>query len=383
MNEIKDGISANVYYLSKALKKNKCELWVLGLNPTVEKISCIESEGIQYVNLPCRYNSLYRKMLKLMSYSGNFLQDMEKKYNIDVFHGHGGYVGPIAKTEFLKSKKIMTLHTTYEEDDYVVNDLKSQGLYVKSYLHQLKYPKYFLKKWRSWYFHKMDGVISVTKHNVDVTSGAYGLPSDLYDVIYNGVDINELKKYVEYSSEPRRNIIYFGRLDARKGVHILITAMATVVRKNPDVTLDIVGDGRYREYLMKLAKKLGLSKNTVFHGFLDRKSLLQKLCESGIVVIPSLYEGIPVTLFESGALRKPIVVSALPGVKEILTDYNDCLMFTPGSIEELTHAISLLLSDECLCRKLGKNLRELVEKNYSWETAAVKTLGVYKKRVML
>jgi glycosyltransferase involved in cell wall biosynthesis len=98
-----------------------------------------------------------------------------------------------------------------------------------------------------------------------------------------------------------------------------------------------------------------------------------------MVVIPSLYEGIPLTLFESAALGKPIITSSLPGICEVMTDEHTCLMSPPGDTKGLADSIMRLLSDENLRQEIGKNAKRIVEKNYTWDHIAEKTMKVYQK----
>lgn len=165
-----DGITSHVNFLSKSLQQLNCTVWILSLDNNVKQVTFVESNGIIHVCIPCRWNNLLMKMITLLKAGTKHLIDLEKEHDIDIFHGHGGYVGPIAMAPFSNNRKIMTLHTTYEEEAYTFQDYICKQFYLQAISQQILYNNLILEYWRKWYFKKMNKIISVTKHNVTVTS---------------------------------------------------------------------------------------------------------------------------------------------------------------------------------------------------------------------
>jgi len=306
------------------------------------------------------------------------LLELDEEFDIDVIHGHGGYVGPVAKAPLDKCK-ILTLHNTYEYDNFVIDDLKRQGFYARAFLRSLFHPQFLLNRYRRWYYNHVDRIISVTHYNAEITNKMFGVSLDKFSVVYNGFDLPEYSEKMVERGENRFDLLFVGRLAPLKGVPVLLRALEKIKVRYSQVRLALVGDGEYSGYVTNLIGDLGLGENVVLTGFLPREDLYDIIASSRIVVMPSIQEGIPVSLFEAAAFGKSIVVSRLSGISEVLRDGIDCLMFSPGDVDECADRISLLLSNSDLCDKLGVNAKTNVSSKYSWDDIAKSTVKVYEE----
>jgi glycosyltransferase involved in cell wall biosynthesis len=112
----------------------------------------------------------------------------------------------------------------------------------------------------------------------------------------------------------------------------------------------VAGDGsiepdfRYRDFLQKLAKKLGVDKKVLFTGWLEKEDLWKIYLASDLFLLPSLSEGMPNALLEALGLNLACMGSRIPGIKDIL-QYEE-LMFDPEDGEAIVHKLNRFLSDE-------------------------------------
>lgn len=156
------------------------------------------------------------------------------------------------------------------------------------------------------------------------TRGKYGIPGDA------------------------RVLVTAGVLNRGKNIETLVECAQKIEMKN--VYFLIVGDGsiepdlRYRDSLQKMAKKLGVDKQLLFTGWLEKEDLWKIYLASDLFVLPSLSEGMPNALLEALGLNLACMGSRIPGIKDIL-QYEE-LMFDPEDEEAIAHKVSRFLSDE-------------------------------------
>jgi glycosyltransferase involved in cell wall biosynthesis len=185
--------------------------------------------------------------------------------------------------------------------------------------------------------------------------------------IPNAVDLSEMPSEAEKVSEPQ--ITYLGRLSKEKGVDILIRAALMGLRG-----VVVAGDGPMKPLVERAAQK-GLLK---FLGPLPRTKALRILAGSDAVVLPSREEGVSTVLLEAMALRVPIVATKVGGTIEILKNGEDALLVSPDP-REIKDAITRLLEDNNLTRKLIENAYQRLLNNYEWKIVLKKYLELYRK----
>jgi len=150
------------------------------------------------------------------------------------------------------------------------------------------------------------------------------------------------------------------RLYEQKGVRYFIDAFPIIREKYPGVKFVIAGDGPLQDELESQVRQLGMEADTVFTGFCPDMPLILSLLD--IKVLPSLWEGVPFTVYEAMAMGKPIVSTNVDGLKEVLKDGRNALMVPPKEPTLLAEKILYLLENEEVAKGLGKQAREDAKK---------------------
>jgi glycosyltransferase involved in cell wall biosynthesis len=127
----------------------------------------------------------------------------------------------------------------------------------------------------------------------------------------------------------------------------------------------VIGDGPQRPMLEHEAARLGLNGHVIFAGELEGSLRNAVLHLSRVVVLPSLSEGLPVTILEAMALAKPIVTTNVGGNREAVVDGVNGLLVPPRDPEALASAVHRLVSDEALAARLGQAGRRRFEACFS------------------
>ncbi|MGA2465967.1 MAG: glycosyltransferase family 4 protein, partial [Thermodesulfobacteriota bacterium] len=154
-------------------------------------------------------------------------------------------------------------------------------------------------------------------------------------------------------------LVTAGILNRGKNIEMLINCFPRIGIKN--LYLLVVGDGsteadfRYKDSLQGLAKKLGVDKQVIFTGWLEKEDLWKIYQASDLFVLPSLNEGMPNAMLEALGFGLPCLGSRISGVKDILQ--HEELMFDPKDEKDIVRKISRFFSDEQLSNHIAKLCR--------------------------
>ena len=203
-------------------------------------------------------------------------------------------------------------------------------------------------------------------------------------VIYNGIDISFYDR-IEYNENIRREleikqeeqvILTGGRLCAEKGLDYFLEAASLVIKTYRDVKFLIVGQGDKKSILLQRTEHLGLNEYVIFTGY--RKDLPELIKISDVVVLSSLWEGMPNLLIEAMALKKPVIGTNVGGTKELITNGIRGFLVSAKNSQQLAGAMLCLLQDAGLRKKMGENGYEFVKKNLSLRNMVKKYEELYE-----
>ncbi len=182
---------------------------------------------------------------------------------------------------------------------------------------------------------------------------------------------------VDHTPSGRRGlrIGYVGRLEARKGVEVILEAMA----EEPDWSLQVVGEGEHRGFLQGQAKDLDLEGRVEFRGHVAQQELVGLYRTFDVVVVPSLptpswEEQFCRVAVEAMASGVPVVASATGALPEVVADGG--LLFPPGDVAALRQALRELTRDPPRRHELGRRGRAR-SRLFSWEAVAEGQRALY------
>lgn len=164
--------------------------------------------------------------------------------------------------------------------------------------------------------------------------------------------------------------VYVGRLSREKNVE----AVVELARRIPGATFLVVGDGPEAGRLREKAKEV---KNIVFTGGVSRRIALKYIKGSDVLVLPSLMEGLSTVVLEAMAMKTPVVASNVGGNVELIQDGRTGLLVNPRDVDDLTEAVSTILNDRPLARRIAENAYQHFLENYSWDVVLPRYLKVY------
>ena len=166
-------------------------------------------------------------------------------------------------------------------------------------------------------------------------------------------------------------VLTVARLDPQKGLHHLVAAAALV----PEVRVMIVGDGPERGALETRIAQLGLGDRVHLLGF--RTDIPELLAGCDLFVLPSLFEGLPLSILEAMAAGKAVVATAIGGNDEAVVDGVTGLLVPPADPQALADALRTLLREPERRRRLGEAGRRRAEAEFSATAMVRRVAAVY------
>jgi len=168
----------------------------------------------------------------------------------------------------------------------------------------------------------------------------------------------------EFALSPHQVVIgTVARLAPQKGLPNLLQAFTSIARNFRQARLLIVGEGPERKRLEAIIREAGLQDSVILAGF--RRDYDRILQGFDIFALPSLWEGLPMSLMAAMASGKAAVASAVAGIPELIRDGDSGMLVPPGDISSLVVKIETLLKDEPLRLRLGNKAREYITANCS------------------
>lgn len=202
------------------------------------------------------------------------------------------------------------------------------------------------------------------------------LKGKILAVIPPGVE-TEVFQYRPPSKKEYFEILTVGYLLKRKGIQYLIRAISTIVKEFKNVRLRIVGEGSYKESLMRLAKKLNLDRYVEFSGYIPRHELPNVYANCDVYVQPSLSDTFPSAIREAMSVGRPVVATDVGFIREGIIDGVTGFLVPKADSEALAEKILLLLGNEKLREKVGREAHEYAKRVFDWQNLVVKWYNLY------
>ncbi|MFQ6618613.1 MAG: glycosyltransferase family 4 protein [Fidelibacterota bacterium] len=212
--------------------------------------------------------------------------------------------------------------------------------------------------WRRWYHSLMDRATSILVDSYISNSREAGkilerrehIPPEKIQVIHDGVEVLPLKrsqimkKYSEYSEGSIAPLIaMIANFRTPKRHEDVIAAARDVLEYNGRVKFAFAGTGTLEQWIKQKVRSYGLDDSFIFMGYVEDVSILLK--NSYLLILPSLWEGLPRSLLEAMSNAVPVIATSVGGVPEIVIHGETGILIEPGNPRQLSKSIIYLLSN--------------------------------------
>ncbi len=319
----------------------------------------------------------------------NFLEFIGNQNTYDVFHGHywdGGWVAIQASEQF-KRPFIQTYHSLGK----VRFDVKQK------YSHQ-NGESQFEERFRveEEIGQKAAKVIVLSENEKEDLVSLYGIPAEKIIIIPGAVNFRVFQPMAREYARAKLGLhptdftlLYVGRLEWRKGIGTMISALAMLKNDIPNIRAIVVGggimgkqknDADYKEYqrLVEKATSEGVVDRIQFVGRVSHSRVKTYYSASNVHVVPSYYEPFGLVALEGMACQVPVVASRKGGLVTTINDGVTGLLFEPRNAQDLQQKILSLHKDPILLGNIVRDAYDHVKKYYSWKDIAIKIENVYE-----
>lgn len=364
----KGGIQTHTYELSKQLSLKGHKVSILMSAPFFKSKIEKDEAGIELVKisyLPGRYIPYLRLFLDELFFNvAAYFWILRNASNYDIIHlqGRSGFLYSLLP---LKTPFISTYHGLVSKEQQSINSKKLSLQYKIYYFFSKKIESISLRKSK-----KLIVVSESLKNDIaKITSN-----SNSFTIVPNGVNIPQ--DQLEHKDKKMNIVTYIGRVEKTKGVHDLIHS---IEQMNENVKCIIIGEGEYSNELKTYLKSNPILNHKVWMlGSLTSENVNKWISLSNVVVLPSYYETQGIVLLEANAYGKPVIASNIEGIKEVVENGVNGLLYEKGNVNELTNKIKTILNNKFLSNTLGQNGLEIVRSSYSWDNIVNQTEQIYK-----
>lgn len=219
----------------------------------------------------------------------------------------------------------------------------------------------------------------IVRHLID----RFNVNEEKIRVISRWVDLDLFSFRSPRQRRSANTVLTVGRIAPSKGFEYLIEAFRKVVRSNPYLTLEIVGEAeksrqKYLTYLKSLVHRYSLDYNVKFLGY--RHDIASLLDQATMLVMPSVVEeAFGRVVIEAFAKGVPVIATKVGALEEIIEDGKDGLLVFPRNSEALAEAVLKLLQDHSLADSLAANARQKAEQSYSFAYCARQIEDAYRQ----
>lgn len=282
--------------------------------------------------------------------------------------------------EIIRKENITVIHSHHRMAAFYTRLLANKNIVRVANAHNTFYNKKKLTK----FAYKNTKIIAVgekvKKNLIDI----YNIPSKQIRVIYNSVKpfngtVIEIDIIKQMRDKGKILVGNIGRLSEQKGMKYFIEAAEIINNIDPRICFFIIGDGEERKILTDMVENKKLSDVVYFLGY--RSDIQNVMKQLDLIVLSSLWEGLPLTPIEAFSVGKTIVATAVDGTTEIVDNNENGFLVEPRNSTEISNKIMSILSDEDNKKKFEDNALKKYNKKFSFEIMKRKYIEYYEELI--
>jgi phosphatidylinositol alpha-mannosyltransferase len=307
--------------------------------------------------IPLRVSGSVARITLSLRTAGKVKRVLEEGF--DIVHVHEPFMPqlPIQFLRYSTAVNVGTWHAARESNIFYI------------------YGRRLIKRWQT----KLDGKIAVSSAAVKHIEQYF---PGYYNVIPNGVDVEHFAQDVEplpEFSDGKKNVLFVGRPEKRKGLRYLIRAFVEVQRVVPDARLIVVGAGEFGRY-ERAVRGMKL-RDVHFRSYVPFNELPRYHHTAHVFCAPNTgFESQGIVLLEAMAAGLPIVASNIDGFAGVLTHGVEGLLVEPEDPRTLAAALIELLRDPARAAIMASHGRERAV-HYSWDRVSQRVVSYYQRFV--
>ena len=339
---IPGGVEYIMYVLAEAFaERDDIDFHVVSPAKDVRAVETVERGRlrIHYVGSPCR--ALVPNMLSQVSPLASVIRELAP----DAVNSH--HIVTTAAAEMAGVRVLHTIHGVAKRELVHMSGRHLVGGLLQCYMD-------------SKYIKRANAVMSVAQYGLDqfrheVGSRGHVVPVPIEDVFFAVPDV-----------KPSSGLLYVGSVHKRKNLLALLKAMKVVHETHPEAVLHVCGSLAHDDYYRRVrafVTQNGLDHSVRLLGVVDRKTITGLLAESICLALPSKQETSPVVICQAMASGRPVVVSPVGGIPDLVTDGETGFLVDADDSEAIADRLIRLLNDFDLAKRMGAAARAVAKRH--------------------
>lgn len=354
----KVGGSVQTWYLSRELARRGHEVYIIRRNAIniINIIDCVNLVGIDIKGInakaPPRTLLFYMfsqfSQLRFSKKSSKIVKKLKPDIICLIDRMSGIF------PSFLRLPKVFVIHVPDALDFFKSYNISAKKLNVFNF--------YLKKIIQGKVMYNVDKIVVLNKY---IENYLRKIGYENVVRIPNGIDVENFSNRGDEGF-----ILYAGRFDWNKNVCSLVNVFSQICRVYPDFRLYLVGAGPEEKKIKSLVKEKGIQSRVKIIPWMHRSKLMKLMSKCSVFVLPSFFEVNPVVVLEAMASAKPVIARANMGTVDIISHGKNGYLYSKD--EELKNYLEMLLSDDNLRKKIGRDARKTVEQDYTFSRIADK-----------
>lgn len=195
--------------------------------------------------------------------------------------------------------------------------------------------------------------------------------------IPNGVDITPFSGERSIHCRHPVKFLCVGRLEYQKGFDVLIDATMSLKQVTDDFQVTIIGDGSLKDDLAARISRCSLASVMHLAGSVTKEELVRQYRCSDAFILPSRWEGMPLTLLEAWAAGLPSIVTNVGGLPALCTHMENAIVVNPGDPDALCGAMRFFMEHPDIAEIIGSEGNRIAQTLYSWESVSDQYQALY------
>lgn len=345
----------------------------------IDKIPCYRSQNI---NGGFKYNVPYIREINLMNhFKKSILKIIRSNRLPDIIHAHSPILCGIPAMNVARKFKIPIVYEVralWEDAAVDLGQIEKSGLRY----HVTRYLETNL-------FHKVDKIITICE-GLKKELLNRGIDEKKIYIVPNGVDTDKFRSIdknstlvKKYNLQNKVILGFIGSFYNYEGLILLVKAMPHILSKAKDSVLILVGTGEQETILKDLINQMHLNQSVILTGQVPHNKILDYYSIMDILVYPRekirLTELVtPLKPLEAMSMGKVVLGSDVGGIKELITDGKNGLLFKAGNRDDLVNKCLRLISDEAERKKIGPQAKNYVNENRTWKKIIQSEIKFYE-----
>ncbi len=369
------GLPLHVLTLARGLRERGHQVEILSMSdgPMIKKF---ETDGFPVAIAPALGRKINANPLTWLR-AGRFVRDTVAQRHPDLVHSHGPRAHLFAGLALRGNSFVPLVSTAHGSFTQFVLGHEQEFGGIHKRLRRLKY-----NSMDRLTGHLADRFIAVSEATGRDLIEHAGIPASKVKIVYNGIEeqnfaeqqLQELRQQLGCRPDSRL-VVFVGRLAYHKGAGLFADAAAAVAQRLPDTRFVMVGEGPMEAELQRRSGATPLAERLIIAG--RRADAVAIIAAADLFALPSLSEGLPLTLLEAAMCGRAVVASNTGGIPEIVRNGETGLLAPPGEARVLADIMEKLLANEEERETMGAAARQLWERRFRAEKMVKRVEELY------